>query len=206
MYDYLKGTVTNIRTNSYRGASLTVEVSGIGYLVFSTLRTLSRLTSGDEQTIFVSLLHKEDSMSFVGFTTREERDVFNILQSVSGVGFKSALQLLDEFSIPELLEVVINENFKELSRTKGIGAKMAQKIILELKDKLINWAEKTTITIETDQSDLPSDLLEEAQTIMLSLGYSVSEIRDALNNIDTSKIKTSEDILKSSLEYLSLKG
>ncbi len=206
MYDYLKGTVTNIRTNSYRGASLTVEVSGIGYLVFSTLRTLAKLTSGDEQTIFVSLLHKEDSMSFVGFTTREERDVFNILQSVSGVGLKSALQLLDEFSIPELLEVVINENFKELSRAKGIGAKMAQKIILELKDKLINWAEKSTISIENAQSDLPPDIFEEAQTIMLSLGYSVSEIRDALNNIDTSKIKTSEDILKSSLEYLSLKG
>ncbi|MBR6162425.1 Holliday junction branch migration protein RuvA [bacterium] len=206
MYDYFKGTITNIRMSSYRGASLTLEVSDVGYLIFSTLRTLSKLTVGEEETIYVSLIHKEDSMSFVGFKTREERDVFNILQSVSGVGLKSALQLLDEFSIPELLEVVINENFKELSRAKGIGAKMAQKIILELKDKLINWAEKSTIAIETAQADLPSEIIEEAQTIMLSLGYSVSEIRDALNNIDGAKIKTSEDVLKASLEYLSLKG
>ena len=206
MYDYFKGIITNIRNNSYRGASLTVEVSGIGYLIFSTQRTLSKLETGQEETIFVSLIHREDSMSFVGFKTREERDIFNILQSVSGVGLKSALQILDEFSINELLEVVINENFKELSRAKGIGAKMAQKIILELKDKLINWAQKTTVQIENSQSDIPSDIVDDAQTIMLSLGYSVSEIREALNNIDSSKIKTSEDVLRSSLEYLSLKG
>lgn len=206
MYDYFKGIITNIRNNSYRGASLTVEVSGIGYLIFSTQRTLAKLETGQEETIFVSLIHREDSMSFVGFKTREERDIFNILQSVSGVGLKSALQILDEFSINELLEVVINENFKELSRAKGIGAKMAQKIILELKDKLINWAQKTTVQIENSQSDIPSDIVDDAQTIMLSLGYSVSEIREALNNIDSSKIKTSEDVLRSSLEYLSLKG
>lgn len=208
MFDYLKGTITNIRQTSYRGTSLTIEVSGIGYLVMTTLRTLSKLETNQTATIFVSLIHKEDSMSLVGFSTREERDVFNILQSVSGVGAKSALQLLDEFAINELLEVVINENAKELSRTKGIGAKMAQKIIIELKDKLINWSQKTPVQIEINDSTkgIDQNLTQEAQTIMLSLGYSISEIRDAFSNIRKENLKTAEDILKSSLEYLSLKG
>ncbi len=207
MYDYLKGAITNIRQASYRGTSLTIEVANIGYLIMTTLRTLSKLETGQNATIYLALLHKEDSMSLVGFTTREERDIFNILQSVSGVGAKSALQLLDEFSINELLEVVINENAKELSRTKGIGSKMAQKIIIELKDKLINWAEKTPASIDnTSTNHINSNISEEAQNIMLSLGYSVSEIRDAFNNINKEKLKTSEDVLKSSLEYLSLKG
>ena len=207
MYDYLKGIITNLRQTSYRGTSLTIEVNGIGYLVMSTLRTLSKLKTDQTAIIYVALLHKEDSMSFVGFTTREERDVFNILQSVSGVGAKSALGLLDEFSINELLEVVINENSKELSRTKGIGSKMAQKIIIELKDKLINWAEKSPIQIENTANDgIKSEFTEEAQAIMLSLGYSVQEIREAFKNIDSKNLKTSEEVLKSSLEYLSLKG
>lgn len=207
MYDYLKGIITNIRPTSYRGTSLTIEVSNIGYLIMTTLRTLSKLETGQNATIYLSLLHKEDSMSFVGFTTREERDVFNILQSVSGVGAKSALQLLDEFAINELLEVVINENAKELSRTKGIGSKMAQKIIIELKDKLINWAEKTPADLgNVSASNIDSNITEEAQTIMLSLGYSVSEIREAFNNISNDNLNTSEDVLRLSLEYLSLKG
>ena len=207
MYDYLKGTITNIRQTSYRGTSLTIEVSNIGYLIMTTLRTLSKLETGQSATIYLSLLHKEDSMSFVGFTTREERDVFNILQSVSGIGAKSALQLLDEFAINELLEVVINENAKELSRTKGIGSKMAQKIIIELKDKLINWAEKTPADLgNVSAPNIDSNITEEAQTIMLSLGYSVSEIREAFNNISNDNLNTSEDVLRLSLEYLSLKG
>lgn len=207
MYDYLKGIITNIRPTSYRGTSLTIEVSNIGYLIMTTQRTLSKLETGQNATIYLSLLHKEDSMSFVGFTTREERDVFNILQSVSGVGAKSALQLLDEFAINELLEVVINENAKELSRTKGIGSKMAQKIIIELKDKLINWAEKTPADLgNVSASNIDSNITEEAQTIMLSLGYSVSEIREAFNNISNDNLNTSEDVLRLSLEYLSLKG
>ncbi len=207
MYDYLKGTITNIRQTSYRGTSLTIEVSNIGYLIMTTLRTLSKLETGENATIYLSLLHKEDSMSFVGFTTREERDVFNILQSVSGIGAKSALQLLDEFAINELLEVVINENAKELSRTKGIGSKMAQKIIIELKDKLINWAEKTPADLgNVSAPNIDPNITEEAQTIMLSLGYSVSEIREAFNNISNDNLNTSEDVLRLSLEYLSLKG
>ena len=81
-------------------------------------------------------------MSLTGFLTKEERDIFNILQSVSGIGVKLALLILDEFSIAELIDIMIREDFKELSRAKGVGAKVAQKIILELKDKLILTSRK----------------------------------------------------------------
>ena len=146
-------------------------------------------------------------MSLTGFLTKEERDIFNILQSVSGIGVKLALLILDEFSISELIDIMIREDFKELSRAKGVGAKVAQKIILELKDKLINWSNVTPVDvadIETSK-EINSDSIIEVQSVLISLGYSVNEAKNAIKEVlkynkDCTK---TEDILKHSLEYLS---
>ena len=86
-------------------------------------------------------------MSLCGFLHKEDRDIFNILTSVSGVGAKMALTLLDEFDSSELIGFVIEGNYKELTRAKGVGPKLAQKIILELKDKLMNYQTKEPIKI-----------------------------------------------------------
>ena len=89
-----------------------------------------------EHKFYTSLIHREDSMSLYGFFNKESRDIFQILLSVSGVGAKMALALLNECEVCDLISFVIDGNFKELTRAKGVGPKLAQKIILELKDKV----------------------------------------------------------------------
>ena len=142
MYDYIKGLLTS-KSNTSKGVYLTVEACGIGYLFEATVRDYNNSPQlGEEVKIYSVLLHREDKMSLCGFFHKEARDIFNILISVSGVGSKMALTLLDEFDASELIGLVIEGNHKELTRAKGVGPKLAQKIILELKDKLINYQTK----------------------------------------------------------------
>lgn len=206
MYDYLKGHLISKQINSYRGAHIVVEVNNIGYLVHTGKSTIERLNDEENIKIYVSLSHKEDSMSLTGFLTKEERDIFNILQSVSGIGVKLALLILDEFSIAELIDIMIREDSKELSRAKGVGAKVAQKIIIELKDKLINWSNITPVDVsDIETKEIEQDNIIEVQSVLISLGYSANESKAAIKEVLNYKkdCTKTEDILKYSLEYLS---
>lgn len=208
MYDYLKGKITSKQLNSYRGTYIVVETNNIGYLISTNKRTIEKIEETEkEYKIYVSLSHKEDSMSLTGFLTKEERDIYNILQSVSGIGIKMALGILDEFSIPELIDIMITQDFKELSRAKGIGAKVAQKIILELKDKLINWSNVTPIDVADIKTttDVNQEAIIEVQSVLISLGYSANEAKDAIKQVISLRkdLNSTEDILKFSLEILS---
>ena len=205
MFDFLKGTIVSKQVQSYRGAHIVLDVQNIGYLIFTSIRTVQAASELNEVAkIYVSLVHREDSMSLCGFLTKEERDIFNILQSVSGVGVKLALLLLDEFNVSELINVVIREDHKELSRAKGVGPKLAQKVILELKDKLINWSNITPVEVEACDSSVSQDAVSEAQSVLLSLGYSVNEAKEAIKIVVSSskQPKDSEDVLRQALEYL----
>lgn len=207
MYDYLKGDVVSKQLNSYRGAYFVLEVNNVGYLIQACKRVVNQIdTDLKDVKIYVSLTHREDLMSLTGFLSKEERDIFNILQSVSGIGAKSALLILDEFSVSELVDIMIREDFKELSRAKGVGVKVAQKIILELKDKLINWSNVSPV----DVSDIPvkeisQEIIMEVQSVLISLGYSGNEAKSAIKKILKEKkdLTKTEDILKAVLEYLS---
>ena len=148
-------------------------------------------------------------MILCGFLNREDRDIFNILLSVSGVGMKVALVLLDEFSGYDLISAVIRGDFKELSRAKGVGPKLAQKIILELKDKLINWQKSSPVDvsdISSTQKEMSEESLSEAQAVLLSLGYSVAEAKGAIKMAcqSVTKSDSSEEILKEALRYLAM--
>lgn len=206
MYDYLKGHIISKQLNSYRGSHIVLDVNNIGYLINTGKRTIENIPPEEEIKVYVSLSHKEDSMSLTGFLTKEERDIFNILQSVSGIGIKLALLIMDEFSITELIDIMIREDFKELSRAKGVGAKVAQKIILELKDKLINWSNVTPVDVsDIEAKEIDKDSIAEVQSVLISLGYSANEAKSAIKEIINSKkgFTKAEDILKYSLEYLS---
>ena len=91
MYDYLKGHIVSKQLKSYRGSHIVLDVNNVGYLILTGKSTIERLNDTDEAKIYVSLTHREDSMTLTGFITKEERDIFNILQSVSGIGVKLAL-------------------------------------------------------------------------------------------------------------------
>lgn len=203
MFDYLKGLPTDKRKTE-KGTFITLEVSSIGYLLEVTERDFVDLCpcQKDPVKFFVTLIHKEDSMSLFGFSNKETRDIFQILLSVSGVGAKMAIALLNEFDACDLISFVIDGNFKELTRAKGVGPKLAQKIILELKDKLM----KTELPKSSATKFPHSQAICDAQSIMLSLGYSDKEIEDALSRVISTVEDSSnpEEILRKALTCLSM--
>ena len=206
MYDYIKGILSN-KTKNGKGFSATVETGGgVGYLTEITARDYSELGAVDEKIkLYTVLIHREDKMSLCGFIRREDRDIFNILTSVSGVGSKMALTLLDEFPSSELIGFVLDGNYKELTRAKGVGPKLAQKIILELKDKLMSYKETEPIQIQTAKVQ-DSQAIEDAQTVLISLGYEKAEIKSAMSKASSliSENASAEEILKETLKILSL--
>lgn len=203
MYDYIKGLNAG-KSNTSKGCFVTIEVGGIGYLLEVTSRDFNEI-SEDNIKIYTVLIHREDKMALCGFLKKEDRDIFNILTSVSGVGSKMALTLLDEFQSSELIGFVIEGNYKEITRAKGVGSKLAQKIILELKDKLMNYKDSEPIVISTPKEQ-DSQAVEDAQTVLISLGYERDEIKSAMSKAmallkDNS---SAEDILKNTLQILSM--
>ena len=203
MYDYIKGLNAG-KSNTSKGCFVTIEAGGIGYLLEVTSRDFNEI-SEDNIKIYTVLIHREDKMALCGFLKKEDRDIFNILTSVSGVGSKMALTLLDEFQSSELIGFVIEGNYKEITRAKGVGPKLAQKIILELKDKLMNYKDSEPIVISTPKEQ-DSQAVEDAQTVLISLGYERDEIKSAMSKaIALLKDNSSaEDILKNTLQILSM--
>ena len=205
MYDYIKGIFTS-KTAASKGVFLTIENNGIGYSAEVMARDYAQIDkTGTEGKLYTVLIHREDRMSLCGFLHKEDRDIFSILTSVSGVGSKMALTLLDEFQSSELIGFVIGGNYKELTRAKGVGPKLAQKIILELKDKLMNYNNTAPIEVKTSAVCNSQDM-EDAQTVLMSLGYERDEIKNAFSKV-LATLKdnaTAEDILKESLKILSV--
>ncbi len=205
MYDYIKGIVTN-KSGLPRGLFVTVEAFGLGYLLEVTGRDFNSLEVSEAQTkIYTVLNHKEDKMSLCGFVRKEDRDIFNVLTSVSGVGVKMALTLLDRFSASELIGLVIEGNYKELTLAKGVGPKLAQKIILELKDKLINYQKDWSAPNFVEKIREENSNLVDAQSVLLSLGYEKNEIKTAFAklSVELGENATAEEILQAALRLLS---
>ena len=202
MFDYVKGIPTDKRKTA-KGTFVTIEAAGIGYLLEVVERDFIdfKISDTDLAKFYISLIHREDAMSLFGFSNKETRDIFQILLSVSGVGAKMALALLNEFDACELITFVIDGNFKELTRAKGVGPKLAQKIILELKDKLMKTElPRTACPLPQNQA------MSDAQAIMLSLGYDDKEIEDALSRVIATVEDESnpEEILRKALTCLAM--
>lgn len=200
MFDYIKGIL--VSKSQLKSCFFTVEAGSIGYLIEVNSNDFSKKNVNDEIKIYTVLIHREDSMSLCGFLNKEARDIFNVLTSVSGVGSKMALCLLNEFDVSDLIYFVVSENSKELTRAKGVGTKLAQKIILELKDKLINLQP----TLEISQTvDIPNET-EEIQKILLSLGYEEQEVVNAIKQACAlGKLSLgNEEFLRATLQILSV--
>ena len=208
MYDYIKGIFT-YKTSSSKGNFATVQTGGgVGYLFEIMSRDFALLPEiNSELKMYSVLIHREDKMSLCGFLKREDRDIFNILTSVSGVGSKMALVLLDSFEVSDLVGFVLDGNYKELTRAKGVGPKLAQKIILELKDKLTSYQGVMPALKPAGVSAfVSSQNVEDAQMVLFSLGYTSEEVSSAISNAlgKLSDKVSAEDILKVSLKILSV--
>jgi len=201
MFDYIKGELV-----SKNFPYCTVECNNIGYSFLVNQRTISSLDEiGENVKIYSKLIHKEDIMYLCGFKNKQDRTIFDILTTVSGVGVKVAFALLDEFETGELVDIVINEDSKKISRTKGVGPKMAQKIILELKDKLTKLDVKTNlIQAKSSNAKISTDTILSVQTVLTSLGYSQNEYSDVIEKVvDKINKDDPQELLKEVLQILS---
>jgi len=208
MISYLKGILASKAENSPSGTHIIVEVNNIGYFVLTNKKVVSSLPDvGETIQIYTSLIHREDVMYLCGFDAREDRDLFNILQSVSGIGTKVALLLLGELGAYELVSSVIRDDAKSLTRTKGVGPKLAQRLILELKDKMVSWRDQIEYVPEEIEKIKKIENKEsylEAESVILSLGYSRNEANESLDKA-LSKAENkdnSEELLRLALQWL----
>ena len=203
MISYLDGILVQKSENN-----IVIEVNGIGYEVLTNKKTvLACPKEGEKIKIYTSLIHKEDSMILCGFSRKDDRDLFKILLTVSGVGLKVALAILD-LDTNEIISAIVSENDKVFSSIKGIGQKLSKRLILELKDKMTKYKDDFNIIAEdknsVDYSKLSDGFLE-AQSVMLSLGYTVHEIQEGFKFAEThvKNINDTQEILQIALSKIS---
>jgi len=198
MISYLKGKIEDIFFDS-----IVIEVNNIGYLVYVTKTFINQIEKDKIYKIYTTTIYKEDSVRIFGFKSKDERELFNLLYSVSGIGPKTALSILSYLQISEIIFSIYSNDTKKLSKIPGIGLKTAQRIILELKEKISTF--KSEVDDMNIKYNIPSDTLEETEMTLLALGYSKKEIKEAIDFVkeNIQNIKSSEDMIKESLIWLS---
>jgi Holliday junction DNA helicase RuvA len=138
MINFLRGKVHEL-TPTYA----IIDVNGIGYYVGISLQTSQKLSQGNEAFLYTQQIFREDAQLLFGFSTPREKEVFNLLISVNGVGAVSALILLSSLDIPDIANAVLNNQSVILQKVKGIGAKTAERIIVDLRDKMLKFSDTT---------------------------------------------------------------
>lgn len=188
MLAYLKGEIRAKDMTGGQHDRLVLDVGGIGFELTVSKRTLlSQGAIGDETKVPVSLIIRETEWTLFGFASEEERELFAILQSVTGIGPKLALAIVGTLGVKQLVDAVLSENQKVISQAPGVGSKVAQRIILELKTKIEEWVSKKGIGASTDDK-ASSQVESEVEAILEGLGYTATEINMALK-----KARESED-------------
>lgn len=198
MYSYIKGSIEEILLDS-----IVVENNNIGYKINASSNTIKDLQLGKMAKIYTKLIVREDDMSLCGFSTKEEMKMFELLTSVSKIGPKVGLGVLSFASPGQLGAYILSEDIAKLSKAPGVGKKTAERIILELKDKV----DKSTVEFEpTLLSSAPIGVSkDEAVDALLALGYSAAEAKEAVEACKKDGLNT-EDIIKKSLTYIMSKS
>jgi len=176
-----------------------LDVNGIGYELFLSTNSLSKVPAIGETASLYTYLHvRDDALQLYGFTTPCERELFEYLLSVTGVGPKVALAILSAFSVNSLKEAIVREDVELISAIPGIGKKSAQRLILELKGRL-SLPEVATLSQERGKSSTYA----QARKALMALGYSAAEAKNALEGFphDKGEIST-EELLKYALRNL----
>lgn len=180
-----------------------IDVHGMGYKIFMSETGIEKLgNSGDTVKVHTYLKVREDDMSLFGFNTAEELSMFELLISVSGVGAKTALSMLSCIEPSKFALAVITNDLKTLTKIPGIGAKSAQRIVLELKDKLkTEKAVTTSENLELTESIEKDNKLEDAVSALQVLGYNRKEIEKVFEKVEISEFSV-EDLIKKGLQLL----
>lgn len=200
MYSYIRGILTEIEEDK-----IVVEANGIGYNIYTTAQTFDYLPSmGEEVKVYTYLHLREDVMMLYGFLTKDDLRVFKLLIGVNGIGPKGALAILSVMTTDDLRFAVLGDDAKAIAKAPGVGAKTAQRLILELKDKL-SLEDAFEQKLEHQQAALVSNVKgvkNEAVEALVALGYSSSEALKALNGIEVTDETDVEDLLKAALKNM----
>lgn len=198
MYSYIKGTIEEIGLTN-----IVIENNNIGYEINASSNTIKDLQLGKMAKIYTKLIVREDDMSLCGFSTKEEMQMFELLTSVSKIGPKVGLGILSFGTPAQLGAYILGEDVAKLSKAPGVGKKTAERIVLELKDKI----DKNNVEFEpTLLSNAPIAVSkDEAVDALVALGYSPVEAKEAVDKCKKDGLNT-EDIIKKSLTYIMSKS
>lgn len=201
MLAYIKGSL-EIKNNDY----IVIDVGGLGYKVNMSKKAIENVGNiGDKIKVYTYYRVREDDISIFGFNTNEELRMFELLLSVSGVGAKVALTILSNIEITEFALAVITEDVSKIVKIPGIGKKSAQRIILELKDKLKAQElaeEEGQIETKENKQESNSEAVEEAIAALQILGYSKKDIEKAFEKLANKNVSV-EELIKKGLTILS---
>lgn len=202
MIGYIKGTIEGIMQDS-----ILLENNGIGYRILTSGMVLERIGSMHQETMLFTYLHvREDEMTLFGFPTTEELDTFKLLLTVNGIGPKAALAILSVLTVKDLSLAVMSGDVKAITKANGIGAKGANRVIMELKDKLSFDDLFGTDDGYDDASEIGvvqnSNNVEDTVLALVSLGYSEFEAIKAIKQIPNADQMESEELLKVALKKM----
>jgi len=190
MIGFLKGRI--IRRSPQH---IILDVGGVGYIVHIPISTFERLKGTDsEVSLHIHTVLKEDSLQLYGFFTEEEREIFTTLLNVNGIGPKTALNIISYLPPEELRKALQEEDIKRLTKIPGLGKKTAQRIILELRDKI------------PDKMKKEDRVYDDALSALVNLGYQKTQAREALEVVQKKGLVSIEDILREALRILTIDG
>ncbi|MDE6435588.1 MAG: Holliday junction branch migration protein RuvA [Lachnospiraceae bacterium] len=202
MIGYIKGTVEGILEDS-----VLLENNGIGYRIFTSGMVLASFIRLHEPMMLFTYLHvREDELSLFGFPTKEELDTFKLLLGVNGIGPKAALSILTVLTVRDLSLAIMSGDTKAITRANGVGAKGANRVIMELKDKLnfddlfdLSGVEENSVSSE---SNAAGDSIQDTVLALVSLGYSEFEAVKAIKMVPEAESMESGDLLKQALKKM----
>ena len=194
MIDYIKG-----KTVELTPTDMVVECYGIGYRILISLQTYEGFNGKDDVTVYIHHYLREDEELYYGFSTKDERELFRLLIGVSGIGASTARMMLSSLTAEEIRNAIIAEDINKIKSIKGIGLKSAQRLILELKDKVVKGAGADTSIFQ----NATNSTVEEAATALVMLGFTKPNVNKALTSVTKEKSGASvEELIKLALKKL----
>lgn len=195
MIDYIKGQIIELTPTE-----LILENQGIGYSLLISLQTYEAFQLQTQVVAYIHHYIREDEELFYGFATKDERELFRLLISVSGIGVASARMMLSTLTADEIRQAILSEDIHKIKSVKGIGLKSAQRMVLELKDKIVKGGGSSdTVLFKADQSALA----DEATTALNMLGFSKAQIAKVMPGILKEQPNAKvEDLIKAALKKL----
>lgn len=195
MIDYIKGKIIELTPTD-----MVLECCGIGYKILISLQTYENLNRKEESTVYIHHYLREDEELYYGFATKNEREMFRLLIGVSGVGAATARMMLSSLTTDEIRNAILSEDINRIKSIKGIGLKSAQRLILELKDKVVKGEGSESPALFSASSN---PAVEEATTALVLLGFTKPNVNKAITAVlKDSPYASLEEIIKLALKRL----